>query len=401
MRRRQLLTAPVGMVIAAASTEMAPARANTADHASLDPILEPYLARFILPALAAAVVRDGQVVAAGAVGTRRVGARIPVAIADRFHLGSDAKAMTALLAAMLVESGRLRWNSTVGSVFPELAAAMAPDVAGIVLEQLLSHTSGIPSDNPAQDKLLEQSFAQPGNLDELRYWVVANLVKQPLQSKPGAQFAYSNLGYTLAGAIIERVAAKTWEELIAERVFDPLGFKTAGFGPQSSLGRVDAPLGHRTLPDGTLKAMLAGPNGDNPEVIGPAGTVHMSVLDFAAWAGWHAAAGKRGPALVHPETFRKLHTMVIDMPPKPDAPVGTPSSGSYGLGIGQMSLPISAEPFLFHGGSNQMNLAYIMLQPKHDFAMVMMTNRGGDKADDALKALGAALYNEFGPAPAR
>ena len=234
----------------------------------------------------------------------------------------------------------------------------------------------------------------------MRYWIVTGLVKQQLRSKPGAHFAYSNLGYTLAGAIIERIGGKTWEELVAVRIFDPLGLKTAGFGPQSSLGRIDAPLGHRTLPNGMLKAMLAGPNGDNPEAIGPAGTVHLSVLDFAAWAGWHAGAGKRGPVLVGPETFRKLHTMVIDMPPKADAPVGTPSSGSYGLGIGQVSLPISPEPFLFHGGSNEMNLAYIMLQPKYDFAMVMMTNVGGDKADQALKALGAKLYKGFGPAPA-
>ena len=399
MRRRELLIAPAVVAIATAGPDATPPPV-IAGHAALDAMLRPYLAQFGLPALAGAVVRDGRVVAAGAFGIRRVGTRIPVTIDDRFHIGSDTKAMTALLAAMLIESGKLHWDTTVGSVFPELAAAMAPDVGGVTLAQLLSHTSGIPSDNPAQDKLVEQSFAQPGNLDELRYWIVAGLVKQQLRSKPGAQFAYSNLGYTLAGAIIERIGGRTWEELVAVRIFDPLGLKTAGFGPQSSLGRVDAPLGHRTLPNGTLKAMLAGPNGDNPEAIGPAGTVHMSVLDFAAWAGWHAGAGRRGPALVDPETFRKLHTMVVDMPLKPDAPVGTPSSGSYGLGIGRVSLPISAEPFLFHGGSNEMNLAYIMLQPKYDFAMVMMTNVGGDKADQALKALGAKLYKGFGPAPA-
>ena len=399
MQRRALLRAPAAVVLAAASGRRVAAGVKSSPHEALDAALRPYLAQFALPALAAAVVRAGQVTTAGAVGTRRIGTSIPVAIDDRFHIGSDAKAMTALLAAILVDGGKMRWDGTVGAVFPELASAMAPGVAGVTLEQLLSHTSGIPSDNPAQDKLIEQSFAQPGNLDELRYWIVTGLVKEPLQAKPGAQFAYSNLGYTLAGAIIERTAGKTWEELVAERIFDPLGLKTAGFGPQSSLGRVDAPLGHRTMPDGRLKAMLAGPNGDNPAVLGPAGTVHLSVLDFAAWAGWQTGAGKRGPALVPPETFRRLHAMVISMPPRPDAPVGTPASGRYGLGIGEVKLPFSPEPFLFHGGSNQMNLAYIMLQPKYDFALVMMTNRSGDKADAALKALSAALYKQYGPAP--
>ena len=77
--------------------------------------------------------------------------------------------------------------------------------------------------------------------------------------------------------------------------------RTAGLGQQSSLGRIDAPLGHYII-DGKIIAMLAGPNGDVPPIIGPAGIVHMSILDFANWAGWNAGDGKRKPYLVKPET---------------------------------------------------------------------------------------------------
>ncbi len=70
---------------------------------SLDATLTPFLSRYDLPALAAAVVKSGEIQAAGAVGTRRAGTNIPVTINDRFHLGSDTKAMTALLAARLLE----------------------------------------------------------------------------------------------------------------------------------------------------------------------------------------------------------------------------------------------------------------------------------------------------------
>ena len=73
---------------------------------SLDPILQPYLERYDLPALAAAVVKNGEIIASGAVGTRRAGTNNPVTINDRFHIGSDTKAMTALIAAMLVEVAR-------------------------------------------------------------------------------------------------------------------------------------------------------------------------------------------------------------------------------------------------------------------------------------------------------
>jgi CubicO group peptidase (beta-lactamase class C family) len=400
MNRRNLIkTTGLAAVLVATGRPRAGAAGDPKPPAPLDRTLEPYLGRYNLPALAAAVVKAGEIIAAGAVGTRRAGTTIPVTLDDRFHIGSDAKAMTSTLAAILVEGRKLGWGSTVADIFPELAGTMNAAVKGVRLDQLLSHTSGIPSDNPELDKLVFRSFAQLElNLDELRYWLLKELLPRPLQSPPGKDFAYSNLGYAVAGAMIERVTGATWEELVATRIFDPLGLTTAGFGPQARLGRVDAPLGHRLRPDGTLKAMLAGPNGDNPELIGPAGTVHLSIRDFAVWAGWNAGEGSRGPALVSPATLRKLHTPVIDIPPRPDAKPGTPPPGRYGLGWGTAMLPFSLDPVIFHGGSNEMNLAYIMLQPKADFAMVLATNIGGAKADEALRALTVELHRQFGAA---
>src|SRR5205814_9073818 len=114
---------------------------------SLDATLAPFLTRYDLPALAAAVVKDGEIIAAGAVGTRKAGAKIPVTLNDRFHLGSNTKAMTALLAGMLVDEGKLRWDSTVADLFPELVEKMDPGLKRVTIEQLLSHTSGVAADN--------------------------------------------------------------------------------------------------------------------------------------------------------------------------------------------------------------------------------------------------------------
>lgn len=365
---------------------------------SLDFILKPYLSRFDLPALAAAVVKDGKVIAAGAVGTRRAGTKIPVTLNDRFHIGSDTKAFTALLAAMLVERGKLRWNSTVSEVFPELVQKMDPRLKAVTLVQLLSHTSGIPTDNEDIFKAYREAMSQDGNLDELRYWLVRHWSAQPLAFDPGAQFSYSNLGYTFAGAMIERVAGMTWDEAIMEKIFKPLKLQTAGLGPQSSLGRIDAPVGHGIL-EGKMKAILAGPNGDGPALIGPAGIAHMSILDFARWAGWNAAGGKREPRIVKPETMQKLHTPVIAMPDKKDAPPGTPPGGKYALGWGELHPEWAPYPLLYHGGSNGMNLAKIWIDKKRDFAIVMATNISGRKADEALQALVFELYKAFAEKP--
>jgi CubicO group peptidase (beta-lactamase class C family) len=363
---------------------------------SLEGMLEPYLARYELPALGAAVVVEGKIVAAGAVGTRKIGEQIPVGVEDRFHLGSDTKAMTALLAAILVEEGKIGWDSTVAASFPELADGMDAGLRRVTLEQLLSHTSGIAPDDAAFEERLGKALSADGNLDEMRYALVRSSVHQPLKAEPGAGFAYSNMGYVLAGAMLERAGGKSWEQLMTERVFAPLGLASAGFGPQSTLGTIDAPLGHATV-DGKTKAFLAGPNGDSPLLIGPAGTVHLSLLDFARWAGWNAGGGKRGPALVKPETMRKLLAPVVAMPEQKDAASGTPSRGRYALGWGEVTMAWAPEPFVFHGGSNTKNLAQIWLQPQHDFAMVLVTNISGQKADEALFAVARELYAKLGP----
>jgi hypothetical protein len=74
--------------------------------ASLDETLRPFLAKYEMPAVAVAVVQEGKIIALGAVGTRQVGTNTSVTPTDRWHIGSDGKAMTALLAAMLVEEGQ-------------------------------------------------------------------------------------------------------------------------------------------------------------------------------------------------------------------------------------------------------------------------------------------------------
>lgn len=362
--------------------------------ASLNDALTPFLAKYDLPAVAAAVVKDGKIVAAGAVGTRRAGVNIPVTVEDRFHIGSDTKAMTATLAAMAVEDGKLTWTTTVGEAFPELASTMNLKLAPVTLRQLLSHSSGIAADSAEVVELYEKSASQDGNLDDLRLWLLKEWCPKPMAADPGAKFIYSNLNFIIAGMMVERAYGKTWEELVTERVFIPLGLKSAGIGSQSGYGKVDAPLGHITV-DGKQKPILGGPMCDSIAVVGPAGMAHMSILDFAKWAAWNAGEGKRGPALLRPETIKLLHTPVITAGARPDAAPGTPAGGDYALGWGKVKVDWAPSPIVHHAGSNSMNLAHIWVDPERDFAMVVVTNISNRKADEALFAIAPMLYERF------
>jgi CubicO group peptidase (beta-lactamase class C family) len=361
---------------------------------SLDAMVKGETEQAGFPAMAAAVVVKGKLLAVGTGGTRRVGTVTPLTHNDRFHIGSDTKAMTSLMAAMMVEAGKLRWDSTFEQVFPELAAGMDAGVKRVTLAQLLSHTSGLPSDNADFDALLAKVVFEPGNLNDQRYWMVKQTVTKPLAREPGVSFAYSNLGYTMAGAMIERVGEKSWEELIFDRVFTPLQLTTAGIGPQATLGRIDAPLGH-VMVDGRLKAMIGGPDADNPLVISPAGTAHMSVIDFARWGGWMAGQGKRAPFLVKPETMKKLVTPVISMSAASTSSTTVAGAAQYALGWGSTKMAWTDYPVAFHGGSNNMNKAYIWVDTERDASIVVMTNVATPNTDDVMQKLAGKLYGRY------
>ena len=98
--------------------------------------------------------------------------------------------------------------------------------------------------------------------------------------------------------------------------------------------------------------------------IGPAGIAHMSILDFARWAGWNAGEGRRGPAIVSPQTLRFIHQPHVKTPriehPKP----GTPQTGEYAFGWGVVKFDWTEQPILSHNGSNSMNLAKILVDER-------------------------------------
>ena len=102
-----------------------------------------------LPALAVVVVKDGRICDRAAVGVRKWGETTPVTTNDVFHIGSCTKSMTATLTAMLIEDGKLRWDTTIADVFPELKGKMDKQYESVTVEQLLTHRGGVPGAPPA------------------------------------------------------------------------------------------------------------------------------------------------------------------------------------------------------------------------------------------------------------
>ena len=130
----------------------------------------------------------------------------------------------------------------------------------------------------------------------------------------GERFAYSNVGYTIAGHIAETVAGKAYESLLRERVFAPLGLASAGFGPPQGDAPNQEPIGHRVLLRWfRLRMDPFETRADNSPVMAPAGAVHMTILDLARYGTAHLdGESSPSPTLLPHAAWERLHTPVRD-----------------------------------------------------------------------------------------
>jgi CubicO group peptidase (beta-lactamase class C family) len=330
-------------------------------------LLEKIRAKYSVPSLAVAVVFDGKIVATNAVGVRKEGDSEHVTPGDKYHLGSITKSMTATVAAMLVERGKISWSTTVGEVFPELKDQMNPKYRSVTLEQFLSQRSGAPHEAPPD--LWREAWAAKGTPSEQRLAFVKGVLSRQPEADPGTKYIYSNQGYAIAGVMLERTAGKPWEDLLRTMLFEPLGMTSAGFGAPATEGKVDQPWGHTSKLFSGSKPVPPGPGADNPLAISPAGAVHCSMEDLAKYVSFHMA-GERGESkLLKAETFKKLHTAVGD--------------GDYALGWVVLNRKWAHGRTLYHNGSNTTFYAVIWAAPNRDCAIVVATNTGAAKADEA------------------
>jgi CubicO group peptidase (beta-lactamase class C family) len=300
-----------------------------------------------------------------AIGVRRLGDETPVTPGDLWHIGSITKSFTSLLIAKHVERGEMSWTSTLGEL---LGASRAGKFAPVTLSQLLSHRAGLPANVPPAVMPEANQGAPP--VDVLRQRIVDAVLAGEPAAAPGAAFVYSNLGYIIAGAMLESKTKKTWEALVQDEVLAPLKLASAGMGAPGVRDVVSQPRGHVRAADGTLRPVEPGPLSDNPPYLGPAGRLHMTVGDFARWGQVHLRGERGQDGIVRADTFKRLHQ-----------PEGT---GAYAMGW--VSRPGADARVIWHNGSNTMWYAIVAFDPAADRGVVIVTNGsiGAAQAVDAV-----------------
>jgi CubicO group peptidase (beta-lactamase class C family) len=317
-------------------------------------------------------------------GVRKSGSREALQEDDPMHLGSCTKSMTAVLIGLLVDEGKLRWDSTLAEVFDDDETVKSSAWADTTVSQLLHHVSGAVTSTPWT------TFNDPSiPVTQQRRRVLHWMMKQPRNAASVGQFTYSNLGYMVLGHIVEEIRQQSWEEEIQQRLFDPLDIKSAGFGPPSLSKGPDVPWGHTNLAGVTLATEL-----DNPPVLGPAGTTHMSMKDWVKYLRLHLVSDAEGadasdadalPIPIRRETLRFLHTP-------------GPKEG-YAGGWIVSERPWAGGRILTHNGSNTVWYCVVFLAPEQKRGIFSASNYGLGSAKACDEALQSMLRTH--PAPGK
>ena len=350
--RRALLTALVATPAVAALPGRAFARSVDADA-----LMDAAFAAHAPPAMAGAIVSRDGVVWSGVRGVRDASGTEPVTPADRWHLGSNTKAMTAALFARLVEQGRADWDMRVATVFPSITAD--PAWSDITVSHLMQHRAGLQDTAVIGMAWLMTARDDPRTLPEQRAAIAASALAVAPTGTPGT-FEYGNANYILVGAVIETITGMAWEDAMRAEVFQPLGLTTAGFGPPPAPNAV----GHRSTPAGPV-AVPPGPGADNPLALGPAGTVHMAIGDYARFVSVMMGAS---------QTWLSAASIARLTTPEPgaDYALGWIARREAWAGNGGIE-----GPTLAHEGTNTMWHAIVVAAPERDRAFIALANMFG------------------------
>ncbi|MDA7866274.1 beta-lactamase family protein [Akkermansiaceae bacterium] len=280
-------------------------------------------------------------------GTTRVDNLVEVKKDSAWHIGSDAKAMTATLMAVLVEKKLLKWETTMADVFPELAGNFHPEARKTTIIQLLSHTAGLPANPEGPQRVLSRR----------------NVTKVGLAQKPTQGFLYSNFGYIIAGAVIEETLDTTWEKAIQDHLFKPLGITSVGFGPPKGANAIHGHWKGKPM------------NHDNPPMYGPAGGLHLSLSDWVLFCQDQIKGHHGNGQLLTQTSYRKLHT---------------PIQNNYALGWA-VKVEDGKVVGLQHDGSNTMWYARAKLDLTKQQGYLISINTADQEAVQWFPKIAAAL----------
>ena len=302
-----------------------------------------------IPGLTLVIVKDDRVIYMKGLGYKDFEKKAPVTPDTLFAIGSSSKAFTAMLVAMAADEGKLSLDDSPKKYLPYFKLQDPGADARITLRDLLSHSSGLNRTDLAWVS---------GVLDR------EEVIRVAAQAKPTAKlrekFQYQNVMYAAAGEVVGRVENSTWEKLVGERIFKPLGMKASNTSVPEMQKSPDYSFGY--VYEEATKETRRVPTRDLP-AIAPAGAINSSARDMAQWLRLMLGGGVfEGKRLVSEKSFAELV--------KPQMKI----QGQVSYGLGWFLREWKGHKVAEHGGNIDGFNAQVALMPDQRLGFVMLTN---------------------------
>jgi len=364
---------PLRPLIALVCLGVTVASAQQRPLAGLDAYVAKSMTDWRVPGLAIVVVKDDSVVFIKGYGVRELGKPEPVTVHTRFGNMSTTKAFTAMLVAMLADSGRLAFDDPVQKYEPQVQFADPYVTREITVRDLLTHRVG---------------FADPDYLwgtSGLDFAAITRRLRLvPVQTGFRSRFQYNNVTYALAGDVAAHAAGTTWQSLLHARILGPLGMTEtlADAGELRKSGITDITSPHGIVRD-TVRLLPASLDGIDD--VAPAGAMFSTATDMAKWLRFLLDSGKvAGRRLVSAQNFAELFRpqQVIRSVFYPATELTHPHFQAYGLGW--FLRDYRGEFVAYHTGSIEGRSAIVGLIPDRRLGVAILTNLDHSELRHAL-----------------
>jgi CubicO group peptidase (beta-lactamase class C family) len=355
--------------------------------ANLDDVVKRTLQEFDVPGMAVGVIQDGNVRLLKGYGVRELGESAPVTGKTLFGIASNTKAFTAAALAILVDEKKIDWDQRVVDILPWFQMSDPYVSREMRIRDLLVHRSGLGLG--AGDLMLfpEATLTAREIMQRLRY--------VPLATSFRSTYAYDNVLYIVAGAVIEQASGTTWERFIRERIFQPLGMT------RSRTSVNDVPPGEDLAwPHAPAEGKLRVLQHTKLDPAAPAGAIQSSVEDMLKWAATQLNEGQyAGGRLFSAKQSQEMWTPHIFVPIAADPPkelaVAMPIFQAYALGW--VIRDYRGQRIVYHGGALGGMVTRVTLVPGKKLAIIVFTNQ---EVGSAFQAVTMSILDHYLDAPA-
>jgi CubicO group peptidase (beta-lactamase class C family) len=386
MTHRSLLALGVALAVAGSAQAQAqnkPKAAPARSLAGVENYIEQMRQDWRVPGLAIGIVKDDSIVMLRGFGVRQLGKPDPVDAHTVFAIGSCTKAFTATALGMLVDEHKLRWDDPATKYLPGFQLYDPYVTRELTIRDLLSHRSGL---SRGDLTWYASSNDRAEVLRRIRYLKPSTSFR--------STFGYQNIMFVAAGQAGANAAGTTWERLIRERIFLPLGMLESSTSITALDGQADVAAAHAEIND-TVR-LVSWVNIDN---IAPAGAINSTASDMVQWVRFQLDQGRiGGRQLISVDNLEETHSAQTVLPRDRDFEQVNPYTHLRAYGLGWILSDYRGRLMVSHGGNIDGMSAYVALMPEEHVGFVMLSNLD----ESGLRVpLAYRIFDEFLGVPPR